>query len=181
MKSPRGMTAHQLAAAIRSSHATAARHEASGRYADAATARARATRNTEELRRRAGYMREAAAPDAAEAIAVLEALEAEVNEARIAEEAPAEASSAPPQAAVALATRDGRSQARPEAQAGPQIPNAVVPDDAVRDAEEIARKWGSAALVRACVQVLNTRTSYTESMDITEAPRVIEMRRRVSA
>jgi len=56
-----------------------------------------------------------------------------------------------------------------------------VPDEAVRDAEAIASKWGSTALVRACVAVLNTRTSYRESMDVTEAPRVIAMKRRAQA
>ena len=60
------------------------------------------------------------------------------------------------------------------------IPNAVVPDDAVRDAEEIARKWGTTALVRACVAVLNQHTSYRDSLDITDAPRVIAMQRRIA-
>ncbi len=55
------------------------------------------------------------------------------------------------------------SQEEAPAAAPPRIANAVVPDDAVRDAEAIAKRWGTAALVRACVAVLNTRTAFADS------------------
>ena len=71
---------------------------------------------------------------------------------------------------------DGSQAAAPPAP--DHIPDGIVPDDAVTAAQAIARQWGSTALVRAAVAVLNSRTSYAESMDVAELPRVIAMRRR---
>lgn len=125
------LTDAQLQAAIASSSATAAKHEANGNHRAAAAARARAWRNEEELRSREGLGAESPKQEAPETFRV--------------------------------------------------IPNAVVPDDAVRDAGEIATKWGTTALVRACVAVLNERTSFRDSMDVADANRVIAMRRRAGA
>jgi hypothetical protein len=78
-----------------------------------------------------------------------------------------------------MATPAAATPSRPSSPAAP-IPNAVVPDDAVRMAEALIKKWGTTAAVRGLVAALNQHLSHSDSMDIAEAPRVIAMQRRVA-
>jgi hypothetical protein len=70
---------------------------------------------------------------------------------------------------------------QPAAAAPPPIPAADVDPAAIEAAAAIAQRYGTTALVRACVAVLNSRTNYADSMDAGEMRRVIAIGRRVSA
>jgi len=78
-------------------------------------------------------------------------------------------------------TRKTTPEAAPSAAPQPPaIPNDFVEDDAIRDAEAIAKKYELTQLVRATVAVLNQPiTSWKAAMDVSEAPRVIAMRKRI--
>jgi hypothetical protein len=145
------LTDAQLRAAIESSDATARRHEERGDPRAAAQALARASRNREELRRREGLTEDQPACTCGEG------------------------------AAGGLAHCEGCAKAEttvvPAAKPA-RIATPYPPDDAVRDAEDLVTKWGSTHAVRALCVALNNRVAYSQSMDIADAPRVIELQRR---
>jgi hypothetical protein len=73
-----------------------------------------------------------------------------------------------PAATPAVDAADLPRPSRPVAHLAPRI----VPDDAVRSAEELIRKWGAGGAVNALAQALATCT-----LDVADGTRVLQMRR----
>jgi hypothetical protein len=79
-----------------------------------------------------------------------------------------------PKEAEAPAATPAAGAPRPPSRPVAYLAPRTVPDDAVRSAEELIRKWGAAGAVNALAQALATCT-----LDVADGTRVLQMRRAV--
>lgn len=63
---------------------------------------------------------------------------------------------------------------------GRQLEPAPVPDDAIARVESLISKWGAHAAVNALLAVLSRPAPATDALDVADAGRVLQIRRKLS-